>query len=159
MFIMSTEYPLLLRADRAQTPAVQLKQLVGIIFGLGRRSRACKSHAGRGRASVACGHGDKLHQIECDIFVAAGSARTCGGGFFHDSFSSSGNDGDLFVVVFEILQAANNDAIHDDGRMTLSAMIAEGNDTVQASPNFSASWRTRLPLRMPWKVSSGASRK
>jgi hypothetical protein len=108
-----TDYELLPTADRSQAPAIEFEQLIGVILGFGRRSRAGESDAGRGRSSEAGGHGDKLHQIEGDIFVAAGSARTRGGCFFHDSFSSSGNNGDLVVFV-EVLQPANDCAIHDD---------------------------------------------
>src|SRR5215469_4989971 len=115
---------LLLPANRSQAPAIQFEQLVGIVLWLGSRTGTGETHAARRGAPVARGHGDKFHQVECNIFVAAGCARTRGGCFFHDSFSSTGNYGDVSVVLV-FLHAANDDAIHDDGWMTLTPIIAE----------------------------------
>lgn len=126
---------LLLAADRAQAPSIQLEKFLGVIFRLGRGTRAREAHAARGRAPVAGSHGDKLHQIKCDVFIAAGVSRPCGWNFFHDSFSSSGNDGDVVVFVFKILQFAG-DCTHNDDPMTPSAMIAEESTLVQASEAF-----------------------
>src|SRR5215467_6414860 len=136
---------LLLAANRAQTSSIQFQQLVGIVLGLGSRSSARESDAtSRGGTSVPGGHGDKLHQIECDVFVTAGMARTCGGSFFHDSFSSSGNDRDIFVVL-EVLHSVNDGAVHNSGWDDAHSDDSRATWHLQVKPSFFASNLTRFP--------------
>src|SRR5271169_1009504 len=91
-------HSLLLPTHRGQALAVQLEQALGVVFWLGGGASALKSHARGGGSPVARGHGHELHQIECNVFITAPSARACGRSFFHDSLSSSGKNG--YVVLF-----------------------------------------------------------
>lgn len=53
--------------------AVKFEQMAGVILGLGCGTAALESDAtGRGLA-IAGRHGDELHQVKGDVFVAAGS--------------------------------------------------------------------------------------
>src|SRR5581483_2760551 len=119
---------LLLAAHRAETPAVQLQKTLGVIFGLGGRSSALKAHAAGGGTPVAGGHGNKLHQVESNVLVTPGVARTCRWNFIHEGFSSARDDGTL--VVFFVLHSGNDGDGHDDGE-SLLLIIAE-----EQAPDF-----------------------
>src|SRR5437879_875317 len=55
-----------------------------IIFGLGSRASALETDSAPDGLAVAGCHGDEFHEVECDVFVAAG-AQGQSGGFLHKS--------------------------------------------------------------------------
>ena len=59
---------------RFQAAAIKLKQLVHILFRLGRR-RAAEARRAGSRTSYTGGSRDKFKQVECDIFIAADAKR------------------------------------------------------------------------------------
>src|SRR6266481_3491293 len=64
----------LLLPHRVQALAIQLQQVRSILLGLGRAAAGfLKPHTTGGRTGLAVAgrHGNELHQIQCDIFVAA----------------------------------------------------------------------------------------
>lgn len=73
-------FPALYRIEAA---AVEFEEVLGILVGSFRRHAALKAHSRRSGFAVPGSGGDKLHQIESNIFVAphARAARDC---FFHE---------------------------------------------------------------------------
>src|ERR1700733_2448674 len=161
--------PLLLRTHCAQAFSVQLEQMGGVLFGLGGGTGTLKSYARRCGSAVPRGHGDELHQIQCDILIAARVARTCGGGFIHESFSSSRTNGYVFVfeilvfevlifviqtceiLVFEILHDANYSARNDSRVRNVSCVLTASDLRLQTSDSHPAQdlGRTRSDVRGP----------
>src|ERR1700690_1565875 len=67
----SAEQPLLLPLHRLQTSSIKLEQVVCVVFRLGGGAGTLKSDARRTGPAVPGRHGDKFHQIEGDVLVAA----------------------------------------------------------------------------------------
>src|SRR5208282_3675383 len=57
----------------------------GVILGLVGRSGALETDSGPSGLAVAGGHGDEFHEVERDVFVAAGAQGK--NGHFHDENS------------------------------------------------------------------------
>src|SRR5580704_7865792 len=79
-------YRLLLPLYRSPALSIQLQQMRGVLLRFRSRARPLKTHARRGGPPISRGHGDKFHQIERDILIAARTPMRCWT-FFHKSFS------------------------------------------------------------------------
>ena len=66
-----------------QALAIELEQMVGVVFGLGSTASALEADAGGTGAAIAGGHGDELHEVERNVLIAAGTGRW-GGCFVHE---------------------------------------------------------------------------
>src|ERR1700756_3119990 len=86
-----------------QALGIKLQQMRGIFLGLGRRPAALfEAHApGRSSLAVAGRHSDELHQVECDIFVAARSSRG-NSWHIHERLPCPGNVWNDVVFFFEM---------------------------------------------------------
>src|SRR5215470_3305566 len=90
----------LLLADPRQALSVQIEQVCSILlrFG-GGTTRLFEAHAATAGSGLAItgGHGDELHQIECNIFVAARTSSRSAW-HIHECLPCSGNKWNVFFV-------------------------------------------------------------
>jgi hypothetical protein len=78
----ATQKQELLSDHRLQTTAVKFKQLSGVVFGLGGGCCSLETDSGAGGFAVTGGHCDEFHEVEGNVFVAAGAHGESGQ--FHD---------------------------------------------------------------------------
>src|SRR5207245_2718254 len=79
---------------------VELEQMRGIILGLGGTTALLETHAtGRSGLAIASRHGDELHQVQCNVFVATRSDRG-NSWHVHERLPCSGNVRNDFVFFF-----------------------------------------------------------
>src|ERR1700733_10702869 len=71
-----------LSAHRLKASSVEFEQLSGVVLRFGGRACTLKADSGPSSLTIAGGHGDKFHEVKCDVFVAAGAPKK--GGRFHD---------------------------------------------------------------------------
>ena len=71
--------------------------MAGVFFGLRGRASSLESHARGAGSAVACGHGDELHEIEGNVFIAAGADRQSGY-FSHEFLRWNIDAGNVFHV-------------------------------------------------------------
>src|ERR1019366_6359938 len=75
----------LLSAYRLQATAVEFQQMGGVILGLVGRTGTLEADSGPSGLAVAGCHGDEFHEVESDVFIAAGAQGK--NGHFHDENS------------------------------------------------------------------------
>jgi hypothetical protein len=89
---------LLFALHDSQALRVEFKQLSDVVFGFGSAADALEADScplGDG-AAVAGRHGDKLHEVKGDIFIAARSGG-CAGCFFHECLLASMLDASMLT--------------------------------------------------------------
>src|ERR1035441_10956100 len=67
---------LFLALHGVEAAAVEFQKMRSVFFRSLGLASALKSDTGRSGFAVAGGSGDELHQVECDVFVAAHAAST-----------------------------------------------------------------------------------